>query len=168
MQVYYCSITFSFFSPKLKIYQAFCLKPCRISRVLGVDKWLILLNNFTEGREIMCVWWQSTTNCIRVAASRMQKQHATGATGGQSPSNCTRVANSRMQKKIVPAWPPVAGKVPSIFFHFACNQRPQGHNLHATGGHSGTICMRLAATWLQFECDRITGYTVEATQINFS
>jgi hypothetical protein len=37
---------------------------------------------------------------------------------------------------------PVAGKFPSFLFI-----------LHATGGHSGTICMQLAATWLQFECD---------------
>ncbi len=52
----------------------------------------------------------------------------------------SRVAASRMQ--IVPAWPPVAGKLPSISFM-----------LHATGGHSGTICIRLAATRVQFESD---------------
>ncbi len=41
--------------------------------------------------------------------------------------------------KIVPAWPPVAGKFPSILLM-----------LHATGGHAGSICMRLAATRVQF------------------
>ncbi len=30
-----------------------------------------------------------------------------------------------------------------------CNWRPHGYNLHATGGHSVTICMRLGATRLQ-------------------
>jgi hypothetical protein len=29
---------------------------------------------------------------------------------------------------------------------FACDWRPPWDNLHATGGHPGTICMRLAAT----------------------
>ncbi len=63
-------------------------------------------------------------------ASRAQNLHATG---GQSLLNCTRVAASRMQ--IVPVWPPVPGKFPSVLLI-----------LHATGGHGGTICMRLVAT----------------------
>jgi hypothetical protein len=32
---------------------------------------------------------------------------------------------------------------------FAFNWRPLGHNLHATGSHSGTIYMRLAASHMQ-------------------
>jgi hypothetical protein len=44
--------------------------------------------------------------------------------------------------QIVPAWPPVA-----------CNMNKIGRNLHATGGHAGTICMRMAATGVQFACD---------------
>ncbi len=32
---------------------------------------------------------------------------------------------------------------------FACDWRPLGDNLHATGGHSGTIYMRLAARRVQ-------------------
>ncbi len=35
------------------------------------------------------------------------------------------------------------------FFHFACDWRPRGDNLHATGGHSGTIHMRLVANLVQ-------------------
>ncbi len=31
------------------------------------------------------------------------------------------------------------------FIHVACDWRPRGYNLHATGGHSGTLYMRLAA-----------------------
>ncbi len=46
-----------------------------------------------------------------------------------------RMAASRMQ--IVPAWPPVAGKVPLIFIHVACDWRHHRYNLDATGGHSG-------------------------------
>jgi hypothetical protein len=55
------------------------------------------------------------------------------ATGSQSHINCTRVAASCMQ--IVFVWPPVA-----------CNMNKIGRTLHATGGHVGTICMRLAVT----------------------
>jgi hypothetical protein len=33
---------------------------------------------------------------------------------------------------------------------FACDWRPRGYNLHVTGGHAGTICMRLAASRIQF------------------
>jgi hypothetical protein len=40
--------------------------------------------------------------------------------------------------QIVPAWPPVPGKFQSVLFM-----------LHATGGHSGTIYMRLAASRMQ-------------------
>jgi hypothetical protein len=32
------------------------------------------------------------------------------------------------------------------FIHVACNWQPRGYNLHATGGHSGTNYMRLAAS----------------------
>jgi hypothetical protein len=39
--------------------------------------------------------------------------------------------------QIVTAWPPVAYNMNKI-----------DGNLHATGGHAGTICMRLAATRL--------------------
>ncbi len=39
------------------------------------------------------------------------------------------------------------------FIHVACDWRPRGYNLHPTGGHSGTICMQLAATRVQF-CTR--------------
>jgi hypothetical protein len=44
--------------------------------------------------------------------------------------------------QIVPAWPPAACKFRLILFL-----------LHATGGHAGTICMRLVATRVQFICD---------------
>jgi hypothetical protein len=46
----------------------------------------------------------------------------------------------RMQ--ILPAWPPVACKFRLILFM-----------LHATGGHTGTICIRLAATRVKFAFD---------------
>jgi hypothetical protein len=36
------------------------------------------------------------------------------------------------------------------FFHAACNWRPRGYNLLATGGHSGTICKQLAASRIKF------------------
>jgi hypothetical protein len=35
------------------------------------------------------------------------------------------------------------------FIHVACDWRPRGYNLHATGGHSGTNYMRLAAICMQ-------------------
>ncbi len=44
--------------------------------------------------------------------------------------------------QILPAWPPVA-----------CSMKKINGNLHATDGHSGSTCMRLAATWVQFVCD---------------
>ncbi len=64
--------------------------------------------------------------------------------------DCSRVAASRMQ--IVPAWPPVA-----------CNMNKIDGNLHATGSHVDTICMRLAATRVQFACDwRPLSYNLHA------
>jgi hypothetical protein len=33
--------------------------------------------------------------------------------------------------------------------HVACDWRPHGYNLHATGGHRGTTYMRLAASHMQ-------------------
>jgi hypothetical protein len=41
-------------------------------------------------------------------------------------------------------WPPVA-----------CNTNKIGQNLHATASHAGTICMRLAATRVQFACEMV-------------
>ncbi len=35
----------------------------------------------------------------------------------------------------------------------ACKMNKIDGNLHATGGHVGTICMRLAATQVQFACN---------------
>jgi hypothetical protein len=35
------------------------------------------------------------------------------------------------------------------FIHVACDWRPRGYNLHATGGHSGTNYMRQAASCKQ-------------------
>jgi hypothetical protein len=35
------------------------------------------------------------------------------------------------------------------FIHVACHWRPRGYTLHATGGHSGKIHMRLAASRVQ-------------------
>jgi hypothetical protein len=58
------------------------------------------------------------------------------ATGGQLHANCTRVAASRMQISV-------------DFIHNACDWRPRRYNLHATGGHSGTINMQLAASRMQ-------------------
>ncbi len=37
--------------------------------------------------------------------------------------------------------------------HPTCNMNKIDWNLPATGNHAGTICMRLAATRVQFECD---------------
>ncbi len=56
--------------------------------------------------------------------------------GRQSHTNCTRVAASRMQISV-------------DFIHVACNCLPRGYNLHATGGHSGTIDMRPIASRMQ-------------------
>jgi hypothetical protein len=61
----------------------------------------------------------------------------------QSHANCTRMAAN-------------FGKFYSCFLRlaamrvqFACDWRPFGYNLYATGGHSGTIYMRLTASCLQ-------------------
>jgi hypothetical protein len=56
-------------------------------------------------------------NCMQLATSRIQF-----------------VAASRMQ--IVPAWPPAA-----------CNINKIDCNLPATGGHTGTICIRLVVAF---------------------
>jgi hypothetical protein len=63
--------------------------------------------------------------------------------GRQSHANCTRVAASLMQ-------------ISADFIHVACKWQPRGYNLHATGGHlcatgghSGTIYMQLAASRMQ-------------------
>ncbi len=60
--------------------------------------------------------------------------------GRRLHANCNCVAASRMQ-------------ISAHFIHVACDCRPRGYNLHATGGHLGTICMQLAATRVQFICD---------------
>ncbi len=64
---------------------------------------------------------QSHSNCIRMAASHIQ----------------IVVATSRIQ--IVPSWPPVA-----------CNMNKIDGKLPGTGGHAGTVCVRLVATWVLF------------------
>jgi hypothetical protein len=51
--------------------------------------------------------------------------------------------------QMMPVWPPVARKISADFIHVACVWRPLGYNLHANGGHSGRICMRLAASRMQ-------------------
>ncbi len=73
---------------------------------------------------------------LALAASRIELY----PNGRQSHINCTQVATSPMQ--IVPALPPVVSNINKI-----------DQSLHATGGHAGTICMRLAATRVQFACD---------------
>ncbi len=40
-------------------------------------------------------------------------------------------------------------KISADFIHVAYNWRPFGYNFYATGGHSGTIFMRLAASRMQ-------------------
>jgi hypothetical protein len=40
-------------------------------------------------------------------------------------------------------------QISANFVHVACDWRPRGYNLHATGGHSGTIYMRLVASCMQ-------------------
>jgi hypothetical protein len=78
--------------------------------------------------------WRPWKCCMQLAA--MQMLHATG---GQLHINCNGVATSCMQKK--PAWPPVA-----------CNMN-KSTVICATGGHTGTICIGLAAIQVQFACD---------------
>jgi hypothetical protein len=81
----------------------------------------------------------------------MQSLHATG---GQSHINCTWVAASHMQ--IVPQCPPVA-----------CKLYPLGRQSHSTWIKLAEkkICMRLAATRVQFACDwRQLGYKTRDKQ----
>jgi hypothetical protein len=40
-------------------------------------------------------------------------------------------------------------QISADFIYVACNWRPREYNLHATGGHSGTIYMRLAVSRMQ-------------------
>jgi hypothetical protein len=84
--------------------------------------------------------------------------------------SCNQVAASCMQ--IVPEWPPVACKLylcgrgrqlhanfgrfssccmrlAATRVQFACDWRPLEYNLYATGGHSDTIYMRLAASCMK-------------------
>jgi hypothetical protein len=90
--------------------------------------------------------------------------------GSQMHSNCIQVTASRMQ--IVLAWLPVTGKFPSILFklHKTAAMLVQ---LQATDGHSGTICLRLAANWEQFECNwqpvqsKATSFLKERCQNNY-
>ncbi len=51
-------------------------------------------------------------------------------------ANCTRVAASSLQISI-------------DFIHVSCDWRPRGYNLHAAGGNSSTVYMRLAASRMQ-------------------
>ncbi len=89
--------------------------------------------------------------CFHSACQKLEALHATGrcrmqslhATGSQSHIDCTREPASRMQ--IVPTRPPVPCNINEI-------------------SHAGTICMRLAATWVQFACIwRPLGYNLHAT-----
>ncbi len=60
--------------------------------------------------------------------------------GRQTHANCTLVTASHIQHE-------------SNQREFACNWPQREYNLHATGGRSGTICMRLEATLIRFVCD---------------
>jgi hypothetical protein len=51
-------------------------------------------------------------------------------------ANCTLVAAGRLQISV-------------NCIHVACDWRLRGYNLHAAGGHSGTIYTRLAASCMQ-------------------
>ncbi len=106
-----------------------------------------------------CDWWprgynlhatvgRSDTICMRLAASRIQIVLEWAPVVCK---NSMRLAAIRIQ--IVAEWLPVPCKLPLILFI-----------LHATGGHTGTICMRLAAARIQFACDwRPLGYNLNAT-----
>ncbi len=84
-------------------------------------------NSNNCSRSVLAKNWRL---CTQLAACKLYPS------GRQSHANGNRVAASCMQhEKNQPK--------------FACNWRPCGYNLHATGGHSGTICMPLAATRLQ-------------------
>ena len=96
-------------------------------------------------------FWQCA--CRKLAALHCivrQPMHNLLATGGLSHTNFTWVAARCML--IVPSWP-------RHIQHewnqreFACNWPQREYNLHATGGRSGTICMRLEATLIRFVCD---------------
>ncbi len=62
-------------------------------------------------------------------------------------------------------WPSVACKIVPMWLPVACKFRPILFTLHATGGHTGTISMRLeAVTQVQFICHWLTlGYNLYAT-----
>jgi hypothetical protein len=65
--------------------------------------------------------------------------------------NSMRLAASHIQ--IVTKWPPVAYKLyPSGRQSHGKRKKIYG-NLPTTGGHAGSICMRLTANRVQFECD---------------
>jgi hypothetical protein len=49
------------------------------------------------------------------------------------------------------------------FIHVTCDWWPHGYNLHATGGHSDTICKRLAANRIQF-LHALAASTVQSLQ----
>jgi hypothetical protein len=102
----------------------------------------------------------NSNNCSRSVLAknwRLCTQMAASACKVSMRLNCTRVAASCMQ--IVPEWPPVACKfylrgrqshgawiklaefcmrLAAMGVQFACDWRPLGYNLHASGGHSGT------------------------------
>jgi hypothetical protein len=81
-----------------------------------------------------------------------------------------RLAASR--KQIVSGWRPVAFKLYPNGRQSQTNSHHFFFILHVTGGHAGTICMQLAATRVQFECDwlPVACYfcmRLAATQIQF-
>ncbi len=91
----------------------------------------------------MCVW--------RLVANKMyqggRQSHAKIACDWR-PVAFKLNPSGRQSHAIIPAWPPVAGKFP---FSLAC-------------GHTGTICMPLAATGVQFICNWWPlGYDLNAT-----
>jgi hypothetical protein len=105
--------------------------------VEGVDLLMLKKFNYDVKTAFLCI------PCLLVLS-------CTCMSGCQSHANCTRVAAIRMQIN------PVAASRMQIlmdFIHVACNWRPRGYNLHANGGRSGTIYMRLAVTRVQFICD---------------
>ncbi len=86
----------------------------------------------------MCTWWPVANKLFLSAWPPV------------ACKKCMQLAASCIQ--IVPEWPPVTCKLyPSgrqlhansrNCIHVACDWGPLWHNLHATGGHSGTIYMR--------------------------
>jgi hypothetical protein len=94
---------------------------------------------------LVCI--EDMVQWVNLAASRIQVEPEWPPVACK---NSMRLAASRKQflcrvaashKQIVPEWPPVAGKFPAILVM-----------LHATGSHKSTMCMRLAATRVQFTC----------------